>query len=98
MGLKEQLGPRTYEKLHDPFPGRVKEFKRMRIAMRDDEPENSAPAPEVLVKPTLDELREKIAEIPAKKMGRPKSDKPRPWDGTGLSKSEYYRKKSKGEV
>jgi hypothetical protein len=36
--------------------------------------------------------------IPAKKMGRPKSDKPKPWDGTGLSKSEYYRKKSKGEV
>jgi hypothetical protein len=33
-----------------------------------------------------------------KKIGRPKSDKPRPWDGTGLSKSEYYRKKSKGEV
>jgi hypothetical protein len=33
-----------------------------------------------------------------KKIGRPRSDKPKPWDGTGLSKSEYYRKKSKGEV
>jgi hypothetical protein len=33
-----------------------------------------------------------------KRMGRPKSDRPRPWDGTGLSKSEYYRKRSKGEV
>jgi hypothetical protein len=33
-----------------------------------------------------------------RKIGRPRSDKPRPWDGTGLSKSDYYRKKSKGEV
>jgi hypothetical protein len=50
------------------------------------------PAPEVTVKPKLEAVK---AE---KKIGRPKSDKPRPWDGTGLSKSEYYRKKSKGEV
>jgi hypothetical protein len=97
MGLKEQLGSKAYENLHDPFPGRVKEVQRMRISMSDGD-ENLRPAPDVPVKPTLDELRERVAEIPAKKMGRPKSDKPRPWDGTGLSKSEYYRKKAKGEV
>lgn len=97
MGLKEQLGSKAYENLHDLFPGRVKEFQKVRRIVNDD-PENSVPAPKATVKSTVDELMEKIAEIPAKKMGRPKSDKPKPWDGTGLSKSEYYRQKSKGEV
>jgi hypothetical protein len=50
------------------------------------------PAPESTVKPKLEAAKSE------KKIGRPKSDKPKPWDGTGLSKSEYYRKKSKGEV
>jgi hypothetical protein len=85
--------------LHDPYKNLDKPqgFQKVRRFMNDD-PENLAPAPEVPVKPRLDELREKIAEIPAKKMGRPKSGKPKPWDGTGLSKSEYYRQKSKGAV
>jgi hypothetical protein len=30
------------------------------------------------------------AEKPSR--GRPKSGKPRPWEGSGLSKSEYYRR------
>jgi hypothetical protein len=94
MGLKEQLGARAYENLHDPFPRRVKEFQRVSIVMPEDD-ENLRPAPEVTVKPKLEVVE---AEPRAKKIGRPKSDKPKPWEGTGLSKSEYYRQKSKGEV
>jgi hypothetical protein len=31
-------------------------------------------------------------------VGRPRSDKPKPWVSLGMSKSTWYEKKSKGEV
>jgi hypothetical protein len=46
---------------------------------------------------TVEELRESVAEIPAKKMGRPSKGKP--WVEAGVSKASWYRQqKSKGEV
>jgi hypothetical protein len=40
-----------------------------------------------------------VGELSGKKgRGRPKSNKPKPWAGTGMSKSTWYEKKSKGEV
>ncbi len=33
-------------------------------------------------------------KVGGKKRGRPKSNKPKPWEGSGLSKSEYYRQQS----
>jgi hypothetical protein len=48
-------------------------------------------------KSKVEELRETVAEIPAKKMGRPSKGKP--WVEAGVSKASWYRQqKSKGEV
>jgi hypothetical protein len=63
------------------------------VVMRENAVEKGdrilGPAPEATVESKLEAAKVE------KKIGRPKSDKPKPWDGTGLSKSEYYRKKSK---
>jgi hypothetical protein len=77
----------------DPMWNRLGVWRREKIVEKDDEV--LEPVPEATVKPKLGIVE---AEPRTKKIGRPKSDKPKPWDGTGLSKSEYYRKKSKGEV
>jgi hypothetical protein len=62
-----------------------------------DETEKSAAGPGPTAKPTVDELRDKIAEIPAKKIGRPSKGKP--WVEAGVSKASWYRQqKSKGDV
>jgi hypothetical protein len=48
-------------------------------------------------KSTVEALRDTVAEIPAKKMGRPSKGKP--WVEAGVSKASWYRQqKSKGEV
>jgi hypothetical protein len=50
-------------------------------------------------KSTVEELRETVAEIPAKRgKGRPKTGQAKPWVSLGMTKSTYYVKKSKGEV
>jgi hypothetical protein len=91
MGLREQWGLEAVTKsLHDPFEEKPKSFQKVKTMIEEEEILRTAPA--VTVKPKLEAVK---AE---KKIGRPKSDKPKPWDGTGLSKSDYYRKKSKGEV
>jgi hypothetical protein len=74
----------------NPMWNRLGVWKREKIVEKGEKVLD--PAPEATVAPKLEAVR---AE---KKIGRPKSGKPKPWDGTGLSKSEYYRKKSKGEV
>jgi hypothetical protein len=48
-------------------------------------------------KSKVEELRVTVAEIPAKKVGRPSKGKP--WVEAGVSKASWYRQqKSKGEV
>jgi hypothetical protein len=76
--------------LHDPFEEKPRSFQKVRTMIEEEEILRTVP--EATVKPKLEAVKTE------KKIGRPKSDKPKPWDGTGLSKSEYYRKKSKGEV
>jgi hypothetical protein len=50
-------------------------------------------------KSKVEELRETVAEIPAKRSkGRPKTGQAKPWVALGMTKSTYYVKKSKGEV
>jgi hypothetical protein len=50
-------------------------------------------------KSKVEELRETVADIPAKRgKGRPKTGQVKPWVSLGMTKSTYYVKKSKGEV
>jgi hypothetical protein len=92
--LLNRFGSAAYENLHDAFTEKPRSFQKVRRIM-GDETEKSATPPGGTAKPTVDELREKIAEIPAKKMGRPSKGKP--WVEAGVSKASWYRQqKSKG--
>jgi hypothetical protein len=89
--------------LHDPYGNLEKPqgFQKVRRLVSDDA-ENLAPGPIPTVKSTVDELREKIGEIPSKKVkGRPKVsgsiNSERPWEAEGISRMTWYRRqKSKG--
>jgi hypothetical protein len=94
--LLNRFGSAAYENLHDAFTEKPKSFQKVRRVMAD-ETEKSAAGPGPTAKPTVDELRDKIAEIPAKKIGRPSKGKP--WVEAGVSKASWYRQqKSKGDV
>jgi hypothetical protein len=94
MGLGQLARRWNCDARGDPIvsPGRSEEKrvdpKPAKISERPAEP----PA-----KSKVEELRESVAEIPAKKMGRPSKGKP--WVEAGVSKASWYRQqKSKGEV
>ena len=67
------------EKEVDPFEGEAPKFLER--------------APEVPAKSRVDELREAVGAIPAKKMGRP--SKGQPWKEAGISKAAWYKRQQK---
>lgn len=84
--------------LHDPYENldKPKDFLKVRRIMKD-EPEKSAPVPEVTVKPKLAELKDQISAIPARKAkGRPKVEdsisSQKPWEAEGVSRMTWYRR------
>jgi hypothetical protein len=102
MGIGHLYKEGAYENLHDPFPnvGKPKSFNKTVVRpMAGPEKE-----PEILERPSGVTAPLKVVERPAspptekKGRGRPRSDKPKPWEALGLSQAAYYRKKSKGEV
>jgi hypothetical protein len=105
MGIQQTYGDKAYENLYDPFEnvGKPKSFNKTVVRpMTGPEKE-----PEILERPSEAKAPLKVVERPAsppmalaekKGRGRPRSDKPKPWEALGLSQAAYYRKKSKGEV
>jgi hypothetical protein len=95
MGIQQTYGDGAFENLYDPFEnvGKPKSFNKTVVRPMtgpEKEPENFERSSEVTVEPKLVEEK--------KGRGRPRSDKPKPWEALGLSQAAYYRKKAKGEV